>query len=80
MANIKLSLRFPKELIDKPMIYQLSQDFDVITNIRRANIDKEIGWMVLELSGEMDEIDKAIDDLIKKGVKVDPIGGDIVEG
>ncbi|MEW6482013.1 MAG: NIL domain-containing protein [bacterium] len=80
MAKIKLSLRFPKELIDKPIIYQLSRDFDVITNIRRANIDQEIGWMVLELSGEMDEIDRAIDDLIKKGVKVDPIGGDVVEG
>ncbi|MEW6007902.1 MAG: NIL domain-containing protein [bacterium] len=80
MEKMRLSLRFPKELIDKPIIYQLTKDFDVVTNIRRANIDQEIGWMVLELSGEMDEIDRAIDDLIKKGLKVDPIGGDVVEG
>lgn len=80
MANIKVSLRFPKELINKPIIYQLTKDFDVITNIRRANIDQEIGWMFLELEGEMSEIERAIEDLVKKGVKVDPISGDIMEG
>jgi len=80
MAKIKLSLRFPKALIDKPIIYQLTRDFDVITNIRRANIDDEIGWMVLELEGEMEEIERAMDDLVKIGVKVDPIYGDIMEG
>lgn len=80
MEKIKVSLRFPKEIVDKPIIYQLTKDFDVITNIRRAHINEEGGWMVLELSGEMDEIEKAIDDLTKNGVKVDPIVGDIVEG
>lgn len=80
MERIKVSLRFPKELINEPIIYQLTKDFNVITNIRRANIDQEIGWMVLELSGEMTEIERAMDDLLKKGVKVDPIVGDIVEG
>lgn len=80
MAKIKVSLRFPKELIDKPIIYSLTKDFDVITNIRRANIDQEIGWMLLELEGEMGELERAMDDLLKKGVKVDPILGDIVEG
>lgn len=80
MAKIKVSLRFPKELIDKPIIYQLTKDFDVITNIRRANIDQEIGWMLLELEGEIGEIERAMEDLVKKGVKVDPISGDIVEG
>ncbi|PIY19380.1 FeS-binding protein, partial [Candidatus Desantisbacteria bacterium CG_4_10_14_3_um_filter_40_18] len=37
-------------------------------------------WMVLELDGEMDEIDRAVEDLAKQGIKVDPIEGDIVEG
>lgn len=80
MENIKVSLRFPKELVNEPIIYQLTKAFDIITNIRRAHISEEIGWMVLELKGEMDEIERAIDDLVKKGIKVDPIVGDIVEG
>ncbi len=80
MAKMRLSLRFPKELVKKAIIYQLGHDFEVVTNIRRANIDEEIGWMVLELEGEMEEIERAMEDLDRQGVKVDPIEGDVVEG
>lgn len=80
MAKMRLSLRFAKNLVQKPIIYQLGHDFKVVTNIRRANIDKEIGWMILELDGEMEEIERAMENLIKQGVKVDPIEGDVVEG
>ena len=80
MAKMRLSLRFSKDLVTKPIIYQLGYDFKVVTNIRRANIDEEIGWMILELDGEMDEIERAMEDLVKLGVKVDPIEGDVVEG
>lgn len=80
MAKMRLSLRFTKKLVSKPIIYQLSHDFKVVTNIRRANIDDEIGWMILELEGEMEEIERAMKDLDRQGVKVDPIEKDIVEG
>jgi len=80
MTKIRLSLRFPKELVTKPIIYELSHDFKVVTNIRRANIDEEIGWMILELEGEMDEIERAMGNLDQQGVKVEPIEGDVVEG
>jgi ABC-type methionine transport system ATPase subunit len=80
MAKMRLSLRFPKKLVSKPIIYKLSHDFKVVTNIRRANIDEDIGWMLLELEGDMNEIEAAMEDLIRQGVKVDPIEGDVVEG
>ncbi|HAW50644.1 TPA: FeS-binding protein [bacterium] len=81
MAKIRLSLRFPKEISKKPIIWKLGKDFNVITNIRRANIvEDDIGWMLLELEGKMDEIERAMDGLILQGVRVDPIEGDIVEG
>jgi ABC-type methionine transport system ATPase subunit len=80
MAKMRVSLRFPKGLVTKPIVYRLGYDFKVITNIRRANIDDQIGWMVLELEGEMSEIEKAIEDLEKQGVDVSPIEGDVVEG
>lgn len=80
MAKMRLSLRFPKELVTKPIIYQLGHEFKVVTNIRRANIDEEIGWMVLELEGEMEEIEKAMENLEAQGVEVSPIEGDVVEG
>ena len=80
MARMRVSLTFPKTLIDRPIIYQLGYDFKIITNLRRANIDEEIGWMVLELEGEMEEIERAMEDLSGNGVKVNPIEGDIVAG
>lgn len=80
MATIRLSLRFPKNLVQKPIIYHLGHKFKVVTNIRRANIDEDIGWMLLELDGEMEEIERAMEDLTKQGIKVDPIEKDIIEG
>jgi ABC-type methionine transport system ATPase subunit len=80
MAKMRVSLRFPKGLVTKPIIYQLGYDFNVVTNIRKANIDDQIGWMVLELEGEMSEIEKAIEDLERQRVDVSPIEGDVVEG
>lgn len=78
MAKMRLSLVFPKNVVSQPIIYRLNHEFKVITNIRRANIDEHIGWMVLELEGEMNEIERAMEDLSIKGIKVEPIEGDIV--
>ncbi|MBU0566437.1 NIL domain-containing protein [bacterium] len=80
MTKMRVSLTFPKVLVGRPIIYQLGYDFKVTTNIRRANIDEEIGWMILELEGEMEEIEQALEDLDRKGVRVNPVGGDIIAG
>ena len=80
MANKRVRFTFPQGLIKQPVIYQLGQDFEVVTNIRRADVRDDMGWVVLELEGE----DKVIDDCLKwvasTGVRVDPVGGDIIEG
>jgi len=62
MAAIKRQLEctFPKEKIRDPVLYLLGRKFNVIPNIRRAQITDEIGIVSLELEGEAAEIDKAI--------------------
>jgi hypothetical protein len=52
----------------------------VVTNIRMADVDERVGWVILELNGADDEIQRAIDWAEAKGVRVDPITGDVVEG
>jgi len=71
---------FPRKLIKEPVIYQLSHKFKVVTNIRRADVSEDRGWVVLELEGDDKEIDSGINWVKDAGVRVDPIVGDIVEG
>ena len=80
MAKQRMKFTFPTELIKEPIIYRLCKQFDVIPNIRRADVTEDRGWVVLELEGEMGEIERAVQWVIDQGVRVDPMAGDIVEG
>jgi ferredoxin len=78
MASRKIVLTFPKEKIDKPIVYRLIRDFNLTFNIMKASItpDQE-GHMVLEVSGEEAEIEKGIKYLKEQGVSIQPLSKDI---
>jgi ferredoxin len=78
MASSKIVLTFPRDKIDKPIVYKLIKDFDLVFNILKASItpDQE-GHMVLELSGEKSEIDKGIKYLRDQGVTIQPLSKEI---
>ncbi len=80
MAKRRVMFTFPQDLIKEPIIYSLGLKFKVVTNIRRADVSESKGWVVLELEGEDKEIDKGVAWVAGKGVRVDPIVGDIMEG
>jgi len=80
MAKQRMKFTFPTGLIKDPVIYRLGKQFEVVTNIRRADVTEDRGWVVLELEGEMGEIERAVQWVIDQGVRVDPVAGDIVEG
>ena len=71
MKTQRFELTFPEKLIKKPIIYQLIKKYEVVPNIRRANVDEDFGWMVLELSGDEGELDKAIVHLEELGIEVE---------
>ena len=80
MDKRQVMFTFPQELIRESIIYTLSHQFKVVTNIRRADVSEDKGWVVLELDGEEKEIEEGIAWVTSKGVRVDPVIGDIVEG
>ena len=80
MAKKRVKFTFPEQLITEPVIYALGRKFDIITNIRRAEVRDDTGWVVLELEGDEAEITNGVDWVISTGVRVDPVGGDVVEG
>lgn len=80
MGKQRVMFTFPTHLIKEPIIYQLGHHFQVVTNIRRADIREDMGWVVLELSGEDSEIKRALDWVRATGVQVDLVSGDVIEG
>ncbi len=80
MAYQRVKFTFPQELITLPIIYELGKQFSIITNVRRADVTEDRGWVVLELVGDMEEIERGLEWVAAKGVRVDPVQGDIVEG
>ena len=80
MATRQVMFTFPTELIREPIIFDLGVKYNVIPNIRRADISEAKGWVVLELEGKEKDIEAGIAWLKSKGIRVDPVTGDIMEG
>jgi ABC-type methionine transport system ATPase subunit len=80
MSRRRLHLTFPEDLITEPVIYNMGKRFEVVTNIRRANVEERMGWVILELEGSDEQIDQAIEYAAGLGVQVATIDGDVVEG
>ncbi|MCJ7522342.1 MAG: NIL domain-containing protein [Dehalococcoidia bacterium] len=80
MTKRQVMFTFPQELIREPIIYSLGHQFKIVTNIRRADVTENRGWVVLELEGEEKDIEQGIAWVTSKGVRVDPVVGDVVEG
>ena len=56
MAKTRVRFSFPPKLIKDPIIYLVGKNFKLVTNIRRAEVEENKGWVILELEGEEAEI------------------------
>ena len=78
MASKQVTLIFPQHLIKEPVIYMMSKEYSVVPNIRRAKVTESVGEVTLELEGSEENLKQAVAFLEKKGVKVEPVVGDVV--
>ncbi|MQL52038.1 4Fe-4S dicluster domain-containing protein [Desulfofundulus thermobenzoicus] len=77
MSPRKIVLRFGPEISDKPVIYRLVKDYDLIINIVKANVNpQKEGIMVLEITG--DNYDRGINYLREQGVAVQALTHEVV--
>jgi ABC-type methionine transport system ATPase subunit len=80
MGRRRLKLIFGPDTVKEPVIYHLGKQFEIVTNIRRADVTThDHGWVLLEITGEADELDRGVEYLESRGVKVEPAEGDLVE-
>ena len=72
----RVTLVFPQNLIQEPVVFTMAKKFDVIPNIRKARVTETVGEMMLELEGDEKDLEKGIKYLESRGVKVEPVTGE----
>ena len=70
MARTTVRLTFPGDTLNDPIIYRLGQEYKVVTNIRRADVTQDSGWVELDLDGEQGEVDRALEYCRSRGIGV----------
>ncbi len=74
----RIVLRFPRRLVDRPIVSRLVRDFNLDFNILKASVTpEEEGLLVLELSGKQEDYDKGIRYLTETGVRIQALSQDV---
>lgn len=78
MYSKMLRLRFPKSVVDKPIVCFLVSKFDLTFNIHQAKVyPRQEGVMIMELSGHRKNFSRGVRYLKETGVKVEDVGQDV---
>jgi len=78
MARLRVRLTFPASLVQEPILYRLVKDFDILINIRRADVKADHGWVALEMEADQETLERGVAWLKQRGVQVDPIERDVI--
>jgi len=75
----RVTLTFPRRAIQMPVTYRLAKDFNVAANIIRAAVaPNQIGKLVMELAGDIDQLDAAIEWMRSQNITVSLALGEII--
>ncbi|APB33689.1 iron-sulfur cluster binding protein [Gloeomargarita lithophora Alchichica-D10] len=67
----RVTLTFPRQLVQIPITYRLAKDFNIAANIIRAQVaPNQVGKLVVELAGDMDQLAAALEWLTESGIEV----------
>ena len=78
--RLRVYLTFSAENVREPIIWKLGREFEVVTNIRTAEVRDDMGLVGLELDGEREVVEQAVRWLEGQGVHVEPIEQSVLEG
>ena len=56
--------------VKAPIVQRLVKDYDIVVNIRRAQVTEDYGRLVLDLEGSLEEVQRAISWLHTTGLDV----------
>ena len=74
----RLTLTFPRTTVQFPITYRLAKEFNVAANIIRAQVAPDrVGKLVVELQGDIDAIDAAIEWMIDLEINISSANAEI---
>lgn len=59
--------------VKEPILYRLGKDFDVVTNIRRAQVTDDYGFAEVDIEGSLEEVQRAVSWLHTTGLNVNAL-------
>jgi ABC-type methionine transport system ATPase subunit len=80
MGKRRVHLTFQGQLADEPAIWTMSQELNLVFNIRQADLEDGLGWIMLELEGDDENLADGLRWLEERGVIVAPIEQDVMAG
>lgn len=60
MSSRHVKFTFPQKLIPIPVVHELGNKFEIVTNIRRTSVLEDMRWGVLEIEGDEAEIENRL--------------------
>ena len=76
MPRRTFHLTFPSRVVSEPLLHRMHAEFGLVANIRRARIDEDGGWVILDLAGTDDDLQRCLEWLAGQGVDIDRIAED----
>ena len=68
---MRIKCIFTDNLIRRPILYELSKQFAIVTNIYQASVTSDSGWVVLDVTGEREDLIKGLEWLRESEVQVE---------
>jgi len=65
-----LHLLYPPSLAGEPILHRLIRQFDLIINLRGAQLGLDEGWIEIQATGSEDELERAVRWLTAEGLQV----------
>lgn len=69
VITVQISTRTPEQ-VDEPILYRIGKEFDVVTNVRRAQVNEDYGFVEVDIEGSLEEVQRAISWLMTTGLQI----------
>ena len=66
----KVKVTFSEAMKNQPVLWQIARDFDVSLNVQEGLLTEKIGWFIIQIEGQPDEIKRVLIHLKQKGGKL----------